>query len=168
MIPLSLAGWAIRHNVQPQALAELAQLLGTQARSLEPAPPIPMDAREAKTEAYSQSQVRLEAPRAGVYLWRNNVGVLEDRYGTPVRFGLANDSPALNKRLKSADLIGVRPVTITPAHVGYTIGQFVSRECKRPDWKWTGNEREVAQAEWAALITSLGGDAKFATGPGTL
>jgi len=120
------------------------------------------------SEAYAQSQVRLEAPRAGVTLWRNNVGVLTDLTGRPVRFGLANDSRQLNEALKSSDLIGWRPVLITPEHVGRTLAQFVSRECKAPGWKYTGTDRERAQKAWLDLVAAAGGDSAFATGPGTL
>lgn len=124
------------------------------------------------SEAYVQSLVRLEAPAKGVRLWRNNVGVLLDATGRPVRYGLANDSATLNRELKSGDLIGWRPVLITPDMVGRVIAQFVSRECKPADWRpalsgerW---EHEEAQRRWAKLINDAGGDAGFATGEGTL
>lgn len=120
------------------------------------------------TEALVQSQVRLEAGRKGVKLWRNNVGVLVDERGRPVRYGLANDSKQLNAVVKSGDLIGWRPVLITPSHVGLMIAQFVSRECKRPGWKFRGDEHELAQLKWAETITMDGGDAAFCTGEGTL
>ncbi|NBW08572.1 MAG: hypothetical protein EBR82_11155 [Caulobacteraceae bacterium] len=120
------------------------------------------------SEAYAQSQVRLEAPTKGVTLWRNNVGVLTDVSGRPVRFGLANESRQINEALKSSDLIGWRPVLITPAHVGHTIAQFVSRECKAPGWKYAGTDRERAQKAWLDLVAAAGGDSAFATGPGTL
>lgn len=111
--------------------------------------------------------IRLEAPRLGIWLGRNNVGALLDKRGVPVRFGLANDSAQMNSVMKSGDLIGIRPVVITANMVGCTIGQFVSRECKRPGWKFTGNAHEQAQANWAALVIKYGGDAKFATGEGS-
>lgn len=124
------------------------------------------------SEAYVQSLVRLEAPAKGVRLWRNNVGVLFDANGRPVRYGLANDSATLNRELKSGDLIGWRPVLVTPDMVGRVIAQFVSRECKPADWRpalsgerW---EHEEAQRRWAKLINDAGGDACFATGEGTL
>ena len=154
----ALATWAIRH---PAAYADLLAVLAVPAT--EPAAPPPPNA----TEAYAQSLVRLEAPRFGVSLWRNNVGALQDKNGRPVRYGLANESPAVNKVLKSGDLIGIHPVVITPAHVGTTIGQFVSRECKRPGWTWHGDEHETAQLNWAMLVTRLGGDAGFTTGEGS-
>ena len=121
-----------------------------------------------RSEAFAQSQVRLEAPAAGVTLWRNNVGVLVDLTGRPVRFGLANESSALNARLKSSDLIGWRAVVVTPEMVGRRIAQFVSRECKAPGWAYRGDPREVAQKAWLDLVTVAGGDACFTTGPGTL
>lgn len=119
-------------------------------------------------EAAVQSLVRLEAVEKGVRLWRNNVGALIDSRGVPVRFGLANDSATLNKAIKSGDLIGWRPVLIGPEHVGMTIAQFVSRECKRPGWVYHGSPHEVAQAEWLRLVQADGGDAAFCTGVGTL
>jgi hypothetical protein len=114
-----------------------------------------------------QADVRYEAAKHGVSLWRNNVGALVDERGVPVRYGLANDSAALNKRVKSGDLIGIRPVTIEQRHVGRVLGQFVSREVKAANWSWSGNDRELAQLRWAELIVSLGGDAAFVNGPGS-
>jgi len=120
-----------------------------------------------KSEAFVQSQTRLEAPRWGVTLWRNNVGVLVDRDGRPVRFGLANDSAQLNAEIKSSDLIGWRAHVVTPADVGRTLAVFVARECKAQGWTYRGTERELAQKRWIDLINQNGGDAAFATGPGS-
>jgi hypothetical protein len=119
-------------------------------------------------EANVMSLVRLEAAQKGIKLWRNNVGVLKDDKGRPVRYGLANDSAAVNRSIKSADLIGCRPLLITPEHVGRVIGQLVSRECKAMDWVYHGTDRERAQLKWATLLLELGADAGFATGVGTL
>lgn len=163
MTPLGLVDWAQRHAISAAALSELRAILTAPAATLAPLP----DPRQ-RPEAYVQSQVRLEAAQKGLRLWRNNVGVLKDINGRPVRFGLANDSPALNEKLKSGDLIGWRPVTITPAHVGTILAQFVSRECKPAGWKFTGGDREEAQATWSALVTADGGDAGFTNGPGSL
>jgi len=133
MTPLPLAGWAVKHGVSPAALVELAQLCVPDTQE----PPPPANDSEARV----QSLVRLEAARAGVHAWRNNVGALQDQAGRWVRFGLANDTPALNDVLKSSDLVGFRPVTITQDMVGKTIAQFWARECKASDWTWRGTER---------------------------
>jgi len=132
-------------------------------------PPLfPHDTGHGKSEAWAQSAIRLEASRKGLYLFRNNVGALEDRSGRLVRYGLANDTKQMNETLKSGDLIGWRPVLIQPQHVGHTVAQFVSREVKAPGWQYTGAARESAQLAWANLVNSRGGDAAFATGPGSL
>lgn len=120
------------------------------------------------SEGAVQTIVRLEGARKGIVLWRNNVGVLLDERGRPVRYGLANDSKQVNETHKSGDLIGIRPMLITPLHVGLTLGVFVSREIKAEGWVWSGSEREIAQARWRDLVLSLGGDAAFASGEGTL
>ena len=157
--PAELRAWAIRHHVSLEALAELSALLGANAHP---------DTGVGGSEAKAQSLVRLAAPEHGMRLFRNNVGVLKDERGVPVRYGLANDSPALNKRLKSADLIGWRRLVIGPHHVGSTVAQFVSLECKPPGWTYRGDAREEAQQRWAGLVAADGGYAKFVTGPGDL
>lgn len=156
--------WARQWGVGLAALRDLEARFGLHGRADEPAPAVPVGTSEAAVQA----AVRLEAARAGLRLWRNNVGALVDERGIPVRYGLANDTKALNRAIKSADLIGIRPVQITPAHVGRTLGQFVSRECKPAGWSWAGTDRELAQMRWCELINALGGDAAFATGPGTI
>lgn len=160
----SIIQWAIRNGVSHNALEELRGIFGLiqdGPRDLGPALP-------GESEAAVQSRVRLEAARKGLRLWRNNVGALLDSRGVPVRYGLANDSQQLNKIVKSGDLIGWRPVLITVEHVGSRIAQFVSRECKRPGWKYTGDDHERAQLRWAEALAADGGDAKFCCEEGTL
>lgn len=154
--------WAARHGVSLQALAELQAVFGMQGGHDLPA------TVKGTSEAAVQAAVRLEAARKGVRLFRNNVGALVDSRGVPVRFGLANDSKQLNEVMKSADLIGWRPLLIEPRHVGTVVAQFVSREVKAVGWHYTGADREPAQLAWAQLVTSGGGDAAFCTGVGTL
>lgn len=168
-IPLPLAQWAARHAITPAALADLLTLLGAGEQA---APPI----EPGRTrEGYVQSVVRLEAPRHGVWLSRCNTGagkfVDEKNPDAParyVRFGLANESSQQNDVIKCSDLIGVRALTITPAHVGSTVGQFVAREVKHAGWTWGEDpKRETAQLAFLSLVTRYGGDARFVTGPGS-
>jgi hypothetical protein len=156
-----IVNWALRWGIPHAGLVELEKLFGISAGT------VPATVGE-HSEAYIQSCVRLEAGRKGVRLWRNNVGALLDQRGIPVRYGLANDSKKLNEKIKSGDLIGWRPIRITSDHVGAKIAQFVSRECKTPDWVFTGTDREQAQLRWIEAVSSDGGDACFVTGEGTL
>lgn len=145
--------WAKAWGVSPVAVADLRM------RML----PRPGEATTAgASEAAVQAQVRLAAARAGVCLWRNNVGATLDAKGRMVRYGLANDSKALNTSVKSADLIGITPVLVTSAHLGTTVGVFTSVECKRGGWVYGGDDRERAQMRWAETVTALGGMARFA------
>lgn len=154
-VPIELQQWAVRHHVGEDALAELSAMLGSGGTE-----------ETGASESNVQSRVRLAAAEQGCRLWRNNVGVLTDERGVPVRYGLANDTKKLNERLKSADLIGWRRVLVGPEMVGSVVAQFVSIECKREGWKFSpNNEREVAQQRWATLVTADGGFARFATGP---
>lgn len=123
---------------------------------------------EVKPESEVQSLVRLEAAKKMIRLWRNNVGAGTLKNGAFIRWGLCNESAAVNDRMKSSDLIGIRAVKITPDMVGRTIGVFVARECKREGWVYTGDEVEEAQLRFLHLIRDMGGDAGFATGEGTL
>lgn len=120
------------------------------------------------TEKDIQTLVRLEASRNGLRLWRNNVGAVYTQDGSFLRYGLANESRRMNDSVKSSDLIGIRPVLITQAHVGSVIGQFVAREVKATAWRYTGTKREKAQLAFLNLVIALGGDAAFANGEGTL
>ncbi len=156
---MNISQWALKHGVPYSALIDLQQMLGV----LDPEPGVP-----GRSEAAVQAAVRVEASQRGMRVWRNNVGVLTDDRGVPIRYGLCNDTPKMNYALKSADLIGIDPTPITLADVGQPRGQFVSLECKPEGWRYTGTPREEAQAAWAALIVSLGGRARFVNRVGLL
>ncbi len=89
-----------------------------------------------------------------VRLYRNNVGTLFDRNGTPVSYGLA---------IGSADTIGI----VAPN------GRFLSIEWKRPGWKPPAlptdgkkpndaQQRHIDQCNWSDQINAQGGVAGFA------
>lgn len=146
----ALDAWAAAWGVPPAAMADLSARLAAVG-------PAPAEG-DGKREAWAQSHVRLVAP-AHVWLTRNNVGGVES-----IRYGLANESPAQNRAVKSGDLIGIDSTPITAADVGQPRGRFVSIEAKRPGWRYTGAGRELAQLQWAAFVESKGGRAAFSTG----
>ena len=151
----NLYQWAARWNVPMEAIAELREDLGLNELT---AP------EGATTETGAAQRMRLEASHQGAIMWRNNVGAYQDERGVQIRYGLANESKAMNKRIKSSDYIGIRPVTITPEMVGDVIGQFVARETKKPGWTYSGTKRETAQNKFLWIVFSHGGDARFSTG----
>lgn len=102
-------------------------------------------------EATVQDAIRVDAARWGIFLWRNNSGVLNDEDGRPVRFGLGNDSPRLNEKFKSSDLIGIQTGT----------GRFVAIECKAPTWIGVRTQRERAQEAFIDCVKRNGGIAGF-------
>jgi len=160
---LALHSWASRNGISAAALADLKSVLGATT------PREAVNTGGTQTgETAVQTKIRLEASAKGLRMWRNNVGATMDAKGNFIRYGLANDTPAMNKKVKSSDLIGIRPVVITADHIGHTIGQFVAREVKAPGWVYTGTEREAAQLKFIELIISMGGDARFTDREGTL
>jgi hypothetical protein len=112
-----------------------------------------------KSEAEVQADVRLRAPLVRAHLFRNNSGVLPD--------GLANESAAVNRVLKSADLIGWQSVTVTADMVGQTLAVFLSVEVKPEDFNGPRGkaeaERYEAQKNWANLVNKAGGRAYIVT-----
>lgn len=96
-------------------------------------------------------RVQLRASRLGWRVFRNNVGVLPDARGVPVRYGLGNGS---------ADLVGWRSLTITPDMVGKKMAQFVAVEVKAERGRLTED-----QARWLAAVEVAGGLAIVARGP---
>ena len=157
-----LTQWALRHSVSYDALSELVGMMTRDDVESSVGTVVP------GTEAWVTSQVRLEASSKGIKLMRNNVGACQDKTGRLIRYGLMNDSKQMNERIKSPDLVGIRPVLITQEMVGHTIGQFVGREVKEQGWSWTGTPHEVAQMRFHEWAVGLGADSCFANDTGTL
>lgn len=157
----NLYDWAHKHRVPVQAMSELRMLMDVN-------PFTPQLVTKGDPEAAAQQQIRLEAPCRGMQLWRNNVGAVHTEDGRFLRFGLANDTKAVNEKIKSSDLIGITPRVVTPQDIGKTFGIFTSIEVKRPGWTFKNTAREKAQLAWIKLILKLGGFATFARGPGDI
>jgi hypothetical protein len=100
------------------------------------------------SEQQIQQHIRLTCSRGPVRLYRNNCGVLQDRRGVPVRYGLQPGS---------SDLIGWRTVTITPEMVGQQVAVFTSIEVKTATGRLTPEQRQ-----WLAAVETAGGIAGVA------
>ena len=151
---MTLYEWATRHNITPLAFAELQTMLSPFAEGVE-------IAQGGGAEMSVQQALRVEAPKCASSLWRNNTGVLPDKTGVPVRFGLGNTSAKLLKVWKPSDLVGI--TTVVATHVGQQFGVFTAVEVKRPGWRMIPSDlRAKGQANFMATVKSMGGLAGFA------
>lgn len=156
--------WAERWRIPDQAIKELCE------SSLHVGPREPDD-----SEGAVQREIRLTAADTSrfawgyhTYLYRNNRGAGQLKNGSFVRWGLANDSPALGDRVKSGDNIGWEQVLIKPEHVGSVIARFLSIEVKRRDWKFAATAEECAQIHWASIVNAQGGRAVITNTDGSI
>lgn len=145
-----MKAWQLKHHISDRAMRELTDILYPDVH----------ETTILTSEAAVQQSCRIQASEMHGRLWRNNVGAGKLDNGAFVRWGLANESKAMNDKIKSADLIGIKPVLIKREHVGTIIGQFWSVECKEPKWRFSPIKNK-AQADWALLVQSLGGCAEF-------
>ena len=145
--------WAIKWGIPPEAVTDLRQQMGMDPeRSAYP---------DATSEAGVSQRVRLQFANSGAALWRNNVGAFKDDHDNFIRYGLANESAQMNKKIKSSDLIGITPVVIRDEHLGTVIGQFTAIETKAPGWTYRGSEHEEAQMKFLQLVIAKGGIGYF-------
>lgn len=106
----------------------------------------------------------------GYRLARNNVGVLLDKRGVPVRYGLWNQTREMNERIKSSDYVGWRPLLITPDMVGDVVAQFAAIEFKHEGWAPSGlgdkarYAHEQAQLRFLEMVRADGGYGVFDSG----
>ncbi len=153
--------WALRENVPLSALPGLYDAL---AQLPEPAG----TGGQATTESGVLTESTARAFAAGHWLLRNNSGMLRNDRGQPVRFGLGNTSAAVNRVIKSSDLIGIRRELVTPEMVGTYIGRFWAVEGKKPGWTHPVTERDRVQAAFGRKVESLGGRFQFVSDVGQL
>lgn len=159
---ITLTQWQLRHHVSAQAMYELQQLLGV----ADTTPPVGEHAPHS--EAAVQADQRAMASKRGDRLFRNNVGAGKLDSGSYVRWGIANDTEAMNKVLKSSDLIGWHRLMIGQQHVGHVLAQFDVAECKPEGWKYTGTDRERAQLAFINLVIASGGRGRFISQKGVI
>ena len=120
----------------------------------------------ATPEARASQEVKLRAADWRCKLFRNNSGMLFNREGVPVRYGLGNKSKKYNDQIKSSDEIGWTPVLITQEMVGKTIAVFTAIEVKTEKFNiresYRDGSREAAQLRFINIIKETGGIAGFA------
>jgi hypothetical protein len=149
---MTLTQWADRWNLPQIAMIELSGLL--YHRHVLP------NKFADKSEDWVSSKVQLESSDIGSRMWRNNVGAMKTENGF-LRYGLCNETKAVNEVLKSSDLIGCTPITVTYEHIGRTFGIFTAAETKAQGWTFKGTDREVGQLNYINLVQSIGGIAGF-------
>ena len=88
-------------------------------------------------------KVRLRASELGCTMFRNNSGMLYNKEGTPVRYGLARGS---------SDLVGWRTVN--------GVAQFIAIEVKVP-----GKKPTAEQANFIDQVNKAGGIGAVVTDP---
>ena len=104
----------------------------------------------AAQETNIMHRVMLALSKAGAVVFRNNVGVAVAPNGGVVRYGLCNGS---------SDIIGWKPVTITPDMVGKTVAVFVAVETKSARGR-TSKEQDnfITRVREAGGITGVARD----------
>jgi hypothetical protein len=149
---MTLNKWGDKWGVPYHAMIELSKVLANPYH-------MPSDQKEM-SEDWVMSNVLLESSALGSRLWRNNVGATVTENGF-LRYGICNETPAVNKVLKSSDFIGCTPIVIDWTHVGRTFGIYTAIETKKQGWNFKGTEREVGQLNYINLVKSIGGIAGF-------
>jgi len=89
------------------------------------------------SEANIQNDIWIALSQAGCILWRNNTGVLKDKTGRPIKFGLCKGS---------SDLVGI-----------CTDGKFLAVEVKKD-----GGRIRPEQHVFIAAVNKAGGRAGIA------
>lgn len=143
--------WALRWALPPLAIQELMRITAGYHEPL-----------SGHSEDVVAAECRLELGKRGIITMRNNVGVLEDINGRPVRYGLCNETAMMNKTMKSSDDILIIPYVVKPQDVGRTIGRFGAAEYKKRNWVYSGKGREEAQCNFHRMVNAAGGIGIFA------
>jgi hypothetical protein len=99
-------------------------------------------------ETNLQRRIMVRLSRQGVTIFRNNTGVAIFPDGSRVAYGLCPGS---------SDLIGWKPVTVTPDMVGKRLAVFVAVEVKPPGPIRGDKKRLEAQRNFLNAVKTAGG-----------
>lgn len=91
-----------------------------------------------RDESHLIADILLACGIGDTRLFRNNVGVLQDRNGQHIRYGVCNPG--------GSDLIGWTKVTVTPEMVGQTLAVFTAVETKTATGRVTPEQERFLQA----------------------
>ncbi len=118
-----------------------------------------------KSESAVDKETVLAMSKLGARLLRNNVGAFKNpQSGQWTRYGLANESTAMNKVTKSSDRIGWTVVEITPEMVGKSVAVFTAVEMKKEGYKPSGKAATAhfhAQLNFCNTVSKAGGIASI-------
>lgn len=84
----------------------------------------------------------LSASKLGLRLFRNNVGALQDKKGSWIKYGVCNPG--------GSDLIGWSEVQVTPQMVGKTVCIFTAVEAKSETGRLSQHQKAFLDAVKAA------------------
>ena len=100
------------------------------------------------SESNVLKRILLKGSELGVILFRNNCGILPDRRGIPIKFGVGNPG--------GSDLIGYMSITVTPAMIGRKLAVFCALEVKDTGGKPTPEQINfVERARSAGAIAGI-------------
>ena len=102
-----------------------------------------------------QRDIMLDMSVNGNRGFRNNNGVLQDRTGGYVKYGLGNGT---------SDIIGLTSIEITPEMVGKRVAIFTAMEVKKDEaskLRDDVNKKKKQQGKFIELVKKMGGIAGF-------
>lgn len=105
-----------------------------------------------KRESTILKDIMLKLSRGTSRLFRNNVGVLQDRDGRYVRYGVGGNG--------GSDLLGWDTIIVTHEHIGARLAVFCAVEVKKD-----GETPTPEQLDFLAMVSAAGGRAGVARSP---
>jgi hypothetical protein len=110
-------------------------------------------ASSSSREDIVSAEIDLALSHGDVRLWRNNVGVLVDRTGRPVAYGLGSKGGKV--LAGTSDKIGLRSLLVTPEMVGRRVALFAAIEEKDLAKATPAQLRFIAQVQKAGGLAGV-------------